>query len=31
MKKSSDLALKKQRSGAGFAGISIAEIDQVNP
>src|SRR6266404_2025261 len=31
MKKSSDLALKMQRSRARFAGIWTAEIDQVNP
>jgi len=31
MKKSSDLALKLQRSRAPFAGIWTAEIDQVNP
>jgi hypothetical protein len=30
-KKSSDLALKMQRSGARFAGIWTRKIDQVNP
>lgn len=31
MKKSSDLALKMQRSRARFAGIRTTGIDQVNP